>query len=378
MRSPTISPAPLAVLGLLFLGFAALGQDDVNRQGIPALVRPGMAVDPLEDEIKPDDPQAALKKDLKEWRKALQMFSDSLAQRQKEILAREQELARKERELAEREASIQEQEAALEVRERVVHLSEKAPEVRPWTGPKAPPIVGQYAMVIDAVNGRILHEKNARVPTPVASTQKLMTALIVCETGNLEKRIVIEPSDTRVEPSILGFKAGESDTRADLVKWLLVKSGNDTAIALARDNAGSVSAFAEKMNARARELGMKNSNFINPNGLPAKGQYSTARDMALLAWECYNQPYIRECARIKTLNFQLANGTSRQATSNNTVLRNFVFCNGMKTGYTILAGNCLISSAAKEGRERISVVLRSNWSVWNDSQSLLEWSLSDD
>ena len=235
-------------------------------------------------------------------------------------------------------------------------------------------------MVIDAVNGRILYEKNARSTTAVASTQKLMTALLIVEAGNLEKEIVIQTEDTRVEPSILGFKTGETYTRSELVRWLLIRSGNDVAKALGRDNAGSIPAFSEKMNARARELGMTNSNFLNPHGLTVSGQYSTARDMALLAWECYQHPFIRECVKTKLYKLTLDSGVVRTAINTNKVLRRYTPCNGMKTGYTVASGNCLISSAEKDGRERIAVVIKSAGSsaAANDSQALLEWSLNHD
>jgi len=233
--------------------------------------------------------------------------------------------------------------------------------------------------VIDASNGRILHEKAARTKTGVASTQKLMTALLVVEAGDLDQDVEIVQADTEVEPSVLGFRAGERYQRRDLLKWLLVRSGNDVAKALARDNAGSEEAFAVKMNAKAAELGMTDSRFKNPHGLTEPGQYSTARDMALLAWACSRNPVIRECVTTKAFSLTLNSGTVREAVNTNRVLREFSDCTGMKTGFTNAAGSCLITSGERGERKRICVVLGST-SSWcaKDSQILLDWALSHD
>ncbi|WP_256199576.1 D-alanyl-D-alanine carboxypeptidase family protein [Verrucomicrobium spinosum] len=126
----------------------------------------------------------------------------------------------------------------------------------------------------------MLFEKNADRKAPVASTQKLLTALLLTEDGNLDQILTVEPDDTKCAPVRLGIKAGEQYPRRQLLTALLVKSSNDIAQALARDNAGTMDEFVKKMNARAAELGMKDTRFLNPHGLPADGQYSTARDMA--------------------------------------------------------------------------------------------------
>jgi len=174
-------------------------------------------------------------------------------------------------------------------------------------------------------------------------------------------------------------RAGETYRRSDLVKWLLVRSGNDVAKALARDNGGSEAAFALKMNAKAAELGMTDSHFVNPHGLTVPGQHSCARDMALLAWACYQNAFIRECVSMKTFSLKLNHGPVREAVNTNRVLREFSACNGMKTGFTNAAGSCLVTSAERDGRKRICVVLGSTGS-WcaKDSEALLEWSLSND
>ena len=138
-------------------------------------------------------------------------------------------------------------------------------------------------IVIDAQLGRNFSRKKCRRRAPAASTQKLLTALIVAERGFLDHAVTVQPVDTLAEPVKLNIKPGDTYQRIDLLRALLVKSPNDVARCLARDSAGSVEAFAEVMNEKARQLGATNSHFLNPNGLPIPGQYSTARDLSIIA-----------------------------------------------------------------------------------------------
>lgn len=241
-----------------------------------------------------------------------------------------------------------------------------------------PPVIrGESCIVLDAKTGQVLHEKNADSLRPVASTQKLLTALIVAESGDLDESVTVQASDTWAEPSKLYIKAGDRYQRFKLLQILLVKSMNDVARCLARDNAGNIEQFAAKMNAKARVLGMANSNFVNPNGLPAAGQYSTARDMAKVAMAAYRNPVIRSIVRLRELTWNYSDGRTRTFENTNRVLRHFALCNGMKTGYTEASGHCLISSASFNGRDVIVVVLGDNkQGVWNDSYRLLNWGLS--
>lgn len=241
----------------------------------------------------------------------------------------------------------------------------------------APSTKAKACVVIDARTGELLMAKNPDARRAPASTLKLMTALIVAETGQLDKPIIVVPSDTYAEPTKLGFKAGDVYTRRQLLQILLVHSMNDAACALARDNAGSVTAFALKMNAKARELGMSSSNFINPNGLPAQGQYSTARDMAKVARAAYSNFTIRQIVAMKSLDFRYVDGRVREFKNTNKVLRAASFCNGMKTGYTFAAGKCLIASGSQNGRDVIAVSLGSTSDrIWKDSYNLLAWALA--
>jgi len=244
---------------------------------------------------------------------------------------------------------------------------------------EVPAVRAASVIVVDAHTGKTLYEKNADEHRAPASTQKLLTALIVAENGNLDNYVTAEAEDTWAEPVVLGLKPGDIYTRRNLLTVLLVHSVNDVARCLARDNAGSVEEFAMKMNRKAAELGMTNSHFVNPNGLPAPGQYSTARDMSKIALADYSNHTIRSIVATKDLWFQFADGHVREFKNTNRVLRACPFCNGMKTGYTEAAGRCLVCSGTSEGRDVIVVVLGdSTRTVWRDAYFLLAWGLSSD
>jgi D-alanyl-D-alanine carboxypeptidase (penicillin-binding protein 5/6) len=247
----------------------------------------------------------------------------------------------------------------------------------PAPGGAVPATGAKSVMVIDAHNGQILYEKNADEMRAAASTQKLLTALIVSERGGLDQPVRVDQIDTLAEPVKLNIKPGDVYQRIDLLRALLVKSPNDVARCLARDNAGSIEAFAEVMNRRALSLGATHSHFVNPNGLPVPGQYSTARDLSLIARAAYANSTIRSIVCLPQLVFRYANGRTRELENTNKVLRRFPYCNGMKTGYTEAAGHCLISSASRPGgRDVIVVVLGdSKAGVWRDSAALLQWGL---
>jgi D-alanyl-D-alanine carboxypeptidase (penicillin-binding protein 5/6) len=247
----------------------------------------------------------------------------------------------------------------------------------PQTAPGSVPSTHAAAViVIDARTGQVLYEKNADAPRPAASTQKLLTSLIVAERGFLDGPVTVMPVDTYAEPTKLNIKAGDTYQRIDLLRALLVKSPNDVARCLARDNAGSIESFADAMNRRARELGATHSNFVNPNGLPIPGQYSTARDLSMIARAAYANGTIRSIVCLPKLVFRYANGRTRELSNTNKLLTRFPYCNGMKTGYTDAAGKCLISSGTRPGRDVIAVVLGDGKGrVWQDSAALLSWAL---
>jgi D-alanyl-D-alanine carboxypeptidase (penicillin-binding protein 5/6) len=251
-------------------------------------------------------------------------------------------------------------------------------EIKQLRGP-IPQVSADRVIVIDTASDEVLFEKNPDKRGAIASTTKLLTALLVVEAGDLDKLITVEQSDTQCAPVRLGIKTGEQYTRRQLLTAVLVKSSNDIAQALARDNAGSVEAFAAKMNAKCAELGLKNSHYVNPHGLPSRTEdepYSTARDLSVIARACDKQTDIRQIVKLTSFSFKWPNGKVTELANTNRVLRTASYCDGMKTGYTDAAGYCLVASGERNGRRRIVVVLNdTEGGVWRDAQALLDWAL---
>ena len=245
-----------------------------------------------------------------------------------------------------------------------------------FSATQAPLIRAASYILVDARTGVPMVARNADVSRGAASTQKLLTALVVLDAGNLDKKVKIASSDMQVEPTKLGVRTGEIYTRRELLHAFLVKSANDLAKVLARDNAGSSTAFAAKMNAKARSLGMRSSYFANPHGLTEGGQHSTARDMARLALVAYQNDFIRSVVRLKYYTFRFTNGRRVTLKNTNELLGTMPECNGMKTGYTNAAGRCLISSASSGGRAVILVQLGTKTKfIWDDARTLMSWGL---
>ena len=239
-----------------------------------------------------------------------------------------------------------------------------------------PQVVAESAAAIDSFTGEFLFLKNENAPQYPASSTKILTALLVIEAGDLDKVVTVDLSDTKVEPSNLELKPGEQYTRRQLLYGLLLKSANDVAMALARDNAGSVEAFAEKMNRRAVEFGATNSHFMNPNGLHDPSHYTTAHDLALIARAAMEQPFFRQVVSTIYYTWKSPAGSVYQLRNHNRLLRHFAGCNGLKTGYTRAAQQVLVSSALRDGHEVISVVLHTDKpGIWDDSKLLLAYSL---
>jgi D-alanyl-D-alanine carboxypeptidase (penicillin-binding protein 5/6) len=239
-----------------------------------------------------------------------------------------------------------------------------------------PSIRAASYLLLDARSGQHLASRNAETPRAVASTQKLVTALVVLDAGNLDKPVRVTASDVNVEPTRLGLKPGEVYTRRTLLYAFLVKSANDVANVLARDNAGSIPAFAARMNAKARSLGCTSSYFVNPHGLTAPGQRSTARDMARVAMVAYRNTTIRDIVRRKYYSFRRADGRTVTLSNTNELLGRMPECNGMKTGYTVASGRCLISTASSGGKDVILVQLGTKTKyIWDDARLMMSWGL---
>lgn len=241
---------------------------------------------------------------------------------------------------------------------------------------EAPSLLARNAILIDAQTGRTLFQKFADTRIQVASTQKLLTALLIVERGDLDGRVVITREDCAVEPAKLGVRPGQTYPRRSLLTAMMVKSENDAAAALGRDHSGSTSAFTQAMNRKAWELGARDSYFLNANGLPAP-QYSTARDMARVAFQAYREPVLRRMMAMQHYTFVFTTGRTKSLETTNKLLKRSPIYNGMKTGYTFKAGRCLISSASLGGREVILVQLGSKTShIFDDAERLMRWGLA--
>lgn len=221
------------------------------------------------------------------------------------------------------------------------------------------------AMLMDAATGQVLYEHNAHEKRPIASTTKLLTALVALEQGR-DKTVTVAQRHM-AEGSSMYLKAGERVTTEALLYGLLLQSGNDAALALAEATSGSVDAFVGEMNRTAQAIGMTDSHFMNPNGLDTDGHYSTAYDMALLASKAVQNPALLRIASTKE-----AHVGGRTFRNHNRLLRQTEGCIGLKTGYTQRAGRTLVSAAVRDGQILVAVTLRDG-DDWRDHEALYEY-----
>lgn len=228
----------------------------------------------------------------------------------------------------------------------------------------------QSAILMCADTGDVLYEKNADEHMLIASTTKIMTAIVVIENCNMDDEVLINTEWCCIEGSSMYLEAGKSYTVKELLTGMMLTSGNDAAMALACHVSGSSEKFAELMNDKAEELGMTESSFENPHGLDGEKQYSTARDMAVLAQYCMKNDIFREISGTKT-------ATIGELTfvNHNKLLWNCEGCIGVKTGYTIAAGRTLVSCCERNGMRLICVTLNAP-DDWNDHMKLYDWAYS--
>ena len=222
------------------------------------------------------------------------------------------------------------------------------------------------AIVVDAVSGRVLYEKDADRQSLIASTTKIMTALIVCQQCNVLDRMRIPAEAVGIEGSSMYLREGEVLTVQELLYGLMLSSGNDAAIALAIYCGGTMEGFVGMMNDKARSLGLGDTHFENPNGLDAPGHYSTARDLAALAAYAMEDPIFR-----KTVSSRTVTVGERYLRNHNKLLWLLEGADGVKTGYTRAAGRILVSSATRNERRIVAVTI-DDPDDWTDHQKLLE------
>ena len=222
------------------------------------------------------------------------------------------------------------------------------------------------AILLDAKTGRVLFEKDADRRSLIASTTKIMTALVVCEQCNVLDRMQIPQEAVGIEGSSIYLKAGEVLTIQELLYGMMLHSGNDAATALAIYCGGTVEGFAELMNDKARALGMNNSHFENPHGLDSPEHYSTARDLAILAAYAMDNPLFAKTVSAKSVTI----GT-RYLKNHNKLLWQIDGAEGVKTGYTKAAGRILVSSVTRQGRRLVAVTVNAP-NDWQDHKALYE------
>ncbi len=225
------------------------------------------------------------------------------------------------------------------------------------------------AIVLDGFTGAVYFEQNADERLPMASTTKIMTAIVAIELGNLEREYEVKREYTLVEGTSMSLREGETLTIHDTLWGLLMLSGNDAALALAGE-CGGINNFVSKMNAKAAALGLENTHFDNPHGLDSENHYTTARELATLAAYALRNETFREIVSAPS-----HTAAGRAMTNHNRLLRSYEGACGVKTGFTRRAGRCLVSAAERNGRRLVTVTLNDP-DDWKDHAQLLDLGFS--
>ncbi|WP_074435686.1 D-alanyl-D-alanine carboxypeptidase family protein [Oceanobacillus jeddahense] len=240
----------------------------------------------------------------------------------------------------------------------------------PIHGHAAVNVSAQHAILIEQSSGRVLFEKNADEATSIASITKIMTAIIAVESGKMNEEVTVSRDAIYTEGSSIYLEQGEKMTLTDLVYGLMLRSGNDAAVAIAEHVGESEEGFVYLMNEKAKWLGMENTHFDNPHGLDSDTHYSSAHDMAILMQYAMENPIFQE---ISGATSYLSENRSYHWQNKNKLLTYFYeYCTGGKTGYTKQTGRTLITTAEKNGMELIAVTLDAP-DDWQDHISMFEW-----
>lgn len=234
----------------------------------------------------------------------------------------------------------------------------------------------ESAILINGNTGTVLYSLNENEKLPMASTTKIMTALLLAEQNTHEKTVTVTKEMVTVEGSSMGLLEGDSVSYYSLLCGMLMSSGNDAANTAAISVAGSLEAFAKLMNLRANEIGMQNTNFVTPSGLDAPEHYSTAFDMALLARAAMRCEAFRQIVSKQSVTTEYGNPPyKRRLTNHNKLISMYDGCIGIKTGFTKKSGRCLVSAAEKDGEYLIAVTLNAP-NDWSDHKELFDYGFS--
>lgn len=228
-------------------------------------------------------------------------------------------------------------------------------------------VSAKSAIVLDGDQGQVLWEKNADQQSLIASTTKIMTALVVLEHADLQETVTVAPEAVGIEGSSMYLKAGEELTVEDLLYGLMLSSGNDAAVALSIHVSGSPEEFAKLMNEKVQELGLEHTHFANPNGLDSEENYATARSLGLLTVAAMKNDSFRTIVSTKKYNC-----AEHFMTNHNKLLWQYEGAVGVKTGFTKQAGRILVGSAERDGRRLVSVTINAP-SDWSDHKQMLDY-----
>lgn len=237
-----------------------------------------------------------------------------------------------------------------------------------------PKLNSRAAVIYDRKSKKIIWGKKENEKRPMASTTKIMTAIVVLENANLSDTVTVSKKSAGTGGSRLGLKVGDKITVNNLLYGLLMVSGNDAAVALAEYVGGSVEGFADKMNQKAKELGLENTHFVTPHGLDMADHYTTALELAEMADYAMNNEKFAEIVNTKNITISI-NGRSKSLKNTNELLGNLNGVNGVKTGFTNGANRCLVTSVNRDGMNIITVVLGADTKKdrTNDSVKLIEY-----
>jgi len=243
-----------------------------------------------------------------------------------------------------------------------------------WAAPSRSFIKAKSAILIDNQTGEVLWERTPDLPLPNASTTKIVTAMVALQSGRVDDDVVVTREAAQAPPSKVNLRAGWRMRVRDLLYALLLNSANDSAVALADGLAGSVSNFAEQMNATASALGAKNSHFVNPNGLPADNHYSTARDLVTMFSRSLENPLFEEILSTQTTTIRPLSGSKRRIAlrSHNRLLGDYKIQVLGKTGWTRAAKKCFVGAGRADGRE-LGVAVLGSTDLWGDVRRLIEY-----
>lgn len=232
-----------------------------------------------------------------------------------------------------------------------------------------PSILSRAALVYDRKYKKILYEKNIDEKVPNASTTKILTAIVAYENADMNDEVIISERAASVGGSTINLRKGNKVILGDLMKGLLICSGNDAAIAIAERVSGSVEDFCDEMNRKAKEIGANNTNFVTPHGLDNDLHYTTARDLLLFADYLLNIEYLANIVNTRNTTIKI-DSYEKSLHNTNEMLSIYQEANGLKTGYTSKAGRCLVTSMTRNDRQVISIVLGCGTKKQRTSESI--------